>query len=590
MDIFNEVNRIEDHYDRPIQVESYVNENGQTSEYTFDTKKQIAIITFFSASRFLSGNSDALGIKPFYNIVNQVVDLEVRATDIDTASIMLRAVSPEYEIQALLASKALHNYFEDINFAKILNKFGETGSRYGNALFKRSYVNGEMQISVPNWSTMTFDQFDIDNGVKIERHQLSPLDLEKKRGIWDDEAIDEAIKYLRDTEKDEDVSDYLEVLEVEGEFFNDIFTGEDDSYGSSLQHWFVANVDKLQLVFFKEQLKESNYLYYGRKELDGRGWSLGVVEQGQEAQIEANLHKLFERRSAELASKKLYLTTDEKFKDDNALVDRESGDFLYVDLGKDVRELSTISNALPMFENMKNSWVENFKASLSAFDSVTGDNLPSGTAYRLGLLQAKQASSMFKYLRQGKANVVKQMIKKWILPELVKKINKDFILEAGFSPKELDLIQEKLAISEANVKVKELLERGMDIDGITYEEMIQEAKDALPKKANQFLQVEKGLFKDLLNKVRVVVDDEAEEVDSKIATLEMFLQVAQNDPTGAIFGEDGAKNIVAEISRLQGLSLLDYGLTGGSKKAPAQIQVPEQGLTPQANEQSGAVL
>lgn len=584
MSLDKEISRIEDIFLTPLQVETYENDEGSSS-YSFDTRRQIAIISFMSASQYLTGDRDELGVKPFYNIVNQIVDLEVRATDIDTKNIILRPNVPNYDMEAMLATKALHNWLRDKKFGKTLNKLGETLARYGNVLLKRSYdTTGEICVSVCNWSSMTFDPFDIARGPKLEIHYMQAIDFEKKRGIWDDTAIDMALDELEQL----DDEFYLKVTEVEAELPRKVFTENWNTKGISLQHYFVVRDSQKydQICLFKEELKESNYKYYGRKELDGRGWALGVVEQGQNAQVEINLIKIMERRSLELASKKLYLTNDDELEDSNFFVDKENGDVVYS--GKEVTELSTFTNALPLYENVKESWLNQFKASLSAFDAVTGESMPSGTAYRLGLLQAKQASSMFDYLKQGKGMFVEEVITDWVLQEVAKGINRQFVLSAGFTPQQLDVINERFATSLANKEIIKQIERGKLPTSASYQAIIDDIKQGLSTEETQFIDIPKGMFKNIKNKVKVIVVDESEDVQAKIDTLSSFLQVAQNDPEGIIFGPDGVKNIVKEISRLTNISLVGLGVGEANKPTPQQtatVDLSDMSNTMQQDEQ-----
>lgn len=604
MDLFKEIDAVQEHFERPINVSTYNTEDGNTFKYNFDTRGEIALITFMSASKYLKGNIDELGVKPFYNIVNQIVDLEVRATDIDTKNFILRPDSPEYEVHALLATKAIHQWFDENNFAETLNQFGEIGARYGNVLLKRSYVDGKINVEVVNWSAIAFDQFDIEGGAKVETHYMTALDLQKKRGVWNEDVIDEAIRVIESKTSDSYTGDDkntrdIEVLEYEGELARSLFTENENDEGFSIQHYFVIKDAQgtEDLILFQEELKTSNYIYYGRKKLDGRGWALGVVEQGKEAQGEVNLLKIAERRAIEMASKKLYVTDDDEYDDNNVLVDKENGDVLFVNSGKYVRELPTVNGALPQFVNAKDDWVNQFKSSQSAFDSVTGDTMPSGTAYRLGLLQAKQANSIFKYIQQGKGIVLKRVVSEWILPDLFKSIDKEFILEAGFSAKELDLIHSRFATVLANQKVLNMLDRGELPDALTYEEMIQEIQDNIPRKDIQFMDIKKGFFKEAKKHIRIDITGESEDTEAKIATLNSLLQIAQQDQAGLIFPPEATKELVREITRLANISSIEFGLGMPNKKgndlAPEQAGIAPQGQAPvniQGNGQANSEL
>lgn len=581
MQILNEIDSLIYQFERPIEVTTYEGSD-MAYQYQFDTRKEIALITFMSASKYITGESDELGEKPFYNIVNQIVDLEVRATDLDTKNIILRPDSPEYEVHALLKTKMLHKWFTDNKFASTLNDFGEIGARYGNVLLKRWYDDGKIKIGVCNWLAMTFDQFDIEKGAKIETHFMTALDLEKKRGVWDDEAIDEAIYIISKRQKEEDEKERntrdIEVLEVEAELPRSVFTQDQDTDGFSLQHYFVIRGEgKKGIILFQEELKETNYKYYGRKKLLGRGWALGVVESGKEAQGQVNMIKIFERRALELGSLNLFWTDDEELEDNNVIRDKKTGDIIYTAPGKKFQQASTLSNALPQYQVSQQSWEQQFKSSNSAFDAVTGENLPSGTAYRLGLLQAKQASSIFEYLRERKGEVIQSVVEDWILPELDKGIDKKFILEAGFSAKEIDMIHSRYAAYVANQKLVKLIEEGKDLDILktTYEEVMDTVRQSLPEGEIQFLDVTREMMKEANKHIKVVITDEAEDVEAKIATLNSLLQIAQQDQNNTIFPPDAVREIVQEISRLANLSTIEYGLAYPNKPStPTDITSP----------------
>lgn len=594
MKLFREIDDIKSHFEQPIHVDTYELDNNSI-EYSYDTRKEIAYITFMSASKYISGDHDELGKKPFYNIVNQIVDLEVRATDIDTKDIILRPTSPEFEVHAMLATKYMHNMFRDMNFAETLNEYGEMLSRYGNVLFKRSYnKDGELEISIVNWLSIAFDQFDIENGAKVESHYMTALDFESKRGVWRDEAIDEAIELLSNQKEDSDKGNtsVLEVLEVEGQFSKSVYEEEDlepneePSKGSSLQHYFVigGGEENEGVILFKEELKESNYIYDGRKKRLGVGWQLGVVEEGKEAQGEVNLYKILERRALETAAAGLNITDDEELEDLNTLTDKKRGDTLLVRSGKTFRQLDTTSNAIPFLGNAVDSWINGqFKPSQSAFESVTGEETTSGLSYRLGLLQAKQASSIFDYRREKKGICLNKLVTRWILPEVAKGINRDFVLEAGFSPEELDLIHDRFALAIANGKVKDILESGKDLDPLTYTEMIQEVKDNLPKKEMQFIDIKKGLMKEAMKNIRVDITGEEENAAGKVETLNTLLQIVMQAPDQ--FPPEASQNLIKEITRLSGISMIEYGLgTPSKKKDPMEgLQQSPQGDIPTIN-------
>ena len=95
-------------------------------------------IDYYSNSTYLKGNKDAKGRqKPFYNIVNAIVDTSVVATDFDTKDIQLVADDKKDFVRTFLLSKDVHNWMKESDFAGFLNEFGETRARYGGVLVKK---------------------------------------------------------------------------------------------------------------------------------------------------------------------------------------------------------------------------------------------------------------------------------------------------------------------------------------------------------------------------------------------------------------------------------------------------------------------
>jgi len=107
---------------------------------------------------------------------------------------------------------------------------------------------------------------------------------------------------------------------------------------------------------------------------------------------------------------------------------------------------------------------------------------------------------------------------------------------------------------------------------LTYQEMIAEVKDNLPKKEIQFLDIKKGDLKEAIDNIRVDITGEEENVAAKLETLNSLLQMAMQDQSGA-FPPETVPNLVKEITRLAGVSMVEYGLGTPSAKKPVESQL-----------------
>jgi hypothetical protein len=612
MDIFKEVDSIIGDYDnrgtRSKDDSTSIGSIELADNLYFSQKNTLDNIYYMTLSKYKSGSRDHLGReKPFYNVVNFPVDVEVKATDIDTANILIESDEPAFEVQALLLTKETYNWMKEINFAKTLNRFGETLSRYGGVIFKRSINGKELNIDIVNWLSVATDMVDINNGAIVEYHYMSPVELWKKKGSWENiqEAIDAATKDGNDNKSNQSNTFKVEVLEVEGEFPRSYITGNDeDEHEYSWQHYFLmtngrgnSNDSESNIILFQEELKNGrNYKYMYRKEIEGRALGLGVVEQSFESQWWINDAKITEKRAFELAGKVLLKTNSQTIMENNVSTDSDTGDILFLEQGEDINMLNTTTNSMPVFQNIVSSWESNLQKLNNTFESVSGEELPSGTPFRLGLLQAKQAQTTFDYIREQKGIFLKEIFQDWVIPHLKKQINTEHILKAGFSPEELKLIDNRFAQWDAMRRAGQIiLERfdknaGLGIDDefetftqAEFDALIEDGKEVLARTGDRrFLEVPKGFFKDMTSKVTVVTTGEQKEKGAKLETMNTIFQTIANNPN--VLQDPTLKALYEDILNEAGFNPIRSGLdlsasSGGNQVAP-QAQPAGDGSIP----------
>ena len=280
---------------------------------SYSQKDTVKRVYFYSLSEYLSGGKDGLGRrKPFKNIVNQIVDVDTRATDIDIKNIQLVSEDGDY-VRTMLLEKELHNWMRKHDFGVTIDALNETKCRYGGVLAKKTIKGGELFIEPTSWVNVITDQQNIEAGAIIERYWLSPTEMRAMNGAWDnvEEAIQTASKNRGgNTGLNDGNTDKIEILELEGEF-PDTYLDEDadeDAYSFMMIVLAVAN-GKNTLLYANEK-KDSSYKYLARKTVDQRALGMGVVEEGFEAQISTNEAVISERIAFELGGKVIAKTND----------------------------------------------------------------------------------------------------------------------------------------------------------------------------------------------------------------------------------------------------------------------------------------
>jgi hypothetical protein len=128
---------------------------------------------------------------------------------------------------------------------------------------------------------MAVDPRDIENGMKVDKNFLTPLELKAKRKVWDEtygkgdkqeDAIDAVLRAHKSAYKSEKGENRIEVLDIEGQFekrciYPDEYD-EDDEAGDEigLYNLIVAVVKNKKFCLYKTELKASRYKHKARKQ------------------------------------------------------------------------------------------------------------------------------------------------------------------------------------------------------------------------------------------------------------------------------------------------------------------------------------
>jgi len=558
-----------------------------TEGLTYSQKDTIKRVQFYTNSEYLSGSKDSQGrIKPFFNIVNYAVNVAVRATDFDTKDVQIVAKNPTQRMKAFLLRKELQNWMKETGFDKTLNDMGKDRAKFGGVLVKRN-LKDELEISVADWRNVVTDQVDIMQSPIIETHYMTPMQLAKKKGVWDgvDANWDEIVVAIEvaegqkqstnqtSTRDDESqASGTLEVLEVQGEMQKSFIDEDAEDWEYSIQKHYILNTDSLQVTLHSEEMKEGNYKYLPWENKEGRALGSGVVEDGFEAQTWTNDSVVKEREVMELASKMIFKTTDDLIYD-NLLTDADNGSIIKLKTG-DLSPVNTVSNSIPAFGNNIQSWGSQYERATSTFAAITGEELPSNTPLGSVQIQNNEARSIFDYRREEMGIFIQDIIVDWVLPYLSKKINKKHILNAEFADDELAMIDESFATSKVNTEVVEMILDGEVITQEDYEFKKELVKQDLGQdKDRRYLDVPGNYFKNMEVSVDVVTTNEQFNKQAQLQSISKMLEMAGSNP--AVLDDPRLSPLFASMVELSGV-----GVSPSLFKKQAQQQAPQQGGAP----------
>jgi hypothetical protein len=553
-----------------------------TAGLTFNAYQTIKKILFYTESKYESGQKDRRGkLKPFFNIVNFRVNVATRATDLDTKDIQIVADEPQFMPMSFLLQKEVYNWMKDVNFAKTLNEMGSTRAKFGGVLVKKCIEEedgeDELELEVVDWRNVIVDPSNPDNMV-IEKHYMIENELAEKDGVW--EGVREAIDVVRKLPEKK-----LEVFEVTAELPESYAPEGGDDYTYRIQKFVMYNKTKSGkgTILYHEFLDEFPYKYLAWENINGR-LGRGIVEDGFEAQQWTNDAVIKEKEAMELGSKVIFKSTDPTIQN-NILSEVENGQIIKIAPNTDLAIANTITNNLPEFRQLIQSWDSQLEKTTSTFNAVTGETMPSGTAYRTTAILNQEATSMFDYRREEMGIFLVEIFTDWIIPYLLKKFNKAHILAAEFSPEELKAIDDSFANYEATMKMKESILSGKPVYAEDYSKLVQETKDLLMKaKDKRFLDIPKGQYKNWKPKVTILTTGEQKNKAVILESLNNVLMTAAKAPQ--VLTDPTLSKVFAKILEISGSGISPISLGMGAtmtaqptEPAPAP-NMPELPVSP----------
>lgn len=586
--IFQEVNEITSSYsEKSIQI---------IDGLLYNQFKTLKKIEFYWNSQYINGQKDELGrIKPFYNISKFRVNVATRATDLDVKDVRITSDNKNDRVRSMLLNHELKNWFKEADFSKLLNDWGKTRAKYGGVLVKKCYDEEEdesdsLKIELVEWKNVITDQIDIENGVIIEVHYMSPSELSKKMGIWDN--VEEAMKLATKSRgmkgnKDEATEKRIPVYEVHGEFpqtYNpDIENGDPNVYERMM--FIIAGSDtSKQVMLWHEKEDENPYRYLAWDSVSGRGLGIGIVEDGFEAQMWTNDAVIAEKNVMDLAGK-VFIKTNSKQLGNNILTDMDTGQVLELEDGTDANLLNLAPSALPQFQNTLERWNTQYERATNTFEAVTGETLPSNTPLGSVAIQSAQASSFFDYRREEAGIFWVEVLTDWVLPYLIKKINKEHILSSDFSMEELSIIDKAFSVNEANNRAKQAILEGKIISSEDYVNAVDSFVQFIGQDGKRrYIDVPKDYFKDYEDNITIDITGESRNKQATLQSIDNLLSKISNP---ALLQDPNFMGLLNEQIELSGINFTPV--------APQQAQVqtksaPEPKKSTALENQTASVL
>jgi hypothetical protein len=125
----------------------------------------------------------------------------------------------------------------------------------------------------------------------------------------------------------------------------------------------------------------------------------------------------------DLSSKIIFQTSDPNFVGQNVLSAVEEGQILIHKKDEPLTHLANNANDITSLQSFGQQWQILSQSITSTPDITRGENMPSGTAYRQAAIVQGESQANFVMMTQNKGLALEQMMRKFIIPFLKKKMD-----------------------------------------------------------------------------------------------------------------------------------------------------------------------
>lgn len=541
---------------------NYINGTGTlmskyvVSDLYEDTQKIYAYLN----SRHVSGSTDALGReKPFFNIVLSARNIYYRATDIDRKNIETTPSKSKDVVPALLATIHLQNWMKKEDFGTFLNNWGLDLAGFNSSVVKFVEKNGELHPMVVPWSRLIVDPINFDKNYKIEIIELTEDELYQREG-YDKKMVErlcnavKARELLDGTPRDERTG-YIKLYEVHGVMPLSYITDKDKDDDTYEQQMHV-----LSFVESKESGKFDEFtLYAGREERDPYMLTALLPATDGSISLDGSVKNLFEAQwmmnhsaksikdQLDVASKLIFQTSDANYVGRNVLSSLEQGDIMIHAPNEPLTQMNNSSHDITAQQNFSSMWKGLASEINGVSESMMGNAAPSGTAWRQVEALLQESHSLFELMTENKGLYLEQMLRRFIIPFLKKKMNTSEEIAATLESHNITQIDAMYVPSEAVRRYnKEAVSKV--ISALESDDMSQLPEEYNPEQAQQQVKQELAplgskrffkpseistvqwseIFKDMEWNIDVNITGEAKDSNAIMTTLSTALQAVVN--------------------------------------------------------------
>lgn len=541
----------------------------QDKGYDFSAWETLNLVELYYNSKFETGNIDSEGQrKVFLNVSRFRADVAAKQTDIDVKHFVFIPDDSNSTNGAIFLTKQFKRWARAKHYGQTINSLNIDYSKYGSCVAKR--VGSEIE-RVPLLSLIV--QQDAKNlktaNYVIEEHKEMTFDDMESMPNWDVSGlkIDFGEKHTV----------YERYGTVQLSWFKQqkgLAVEEGDEMRSiDVMAILLPDVKNKKVntgtILFMDKIKKRPYEEAHWCKVDGRWLGVGEIENQFENQVARNMTANLRKRALYWSSKHIFQSSDTEIAK-NLVRSVKDGDVLSIGPNGNVTPVSMETRNLAEYENNDAMWEKNSDQKSFTYEVATGEALPSGTPFRLGVVMTNAVTSHFDLKRENFGMFLSNIVSEQLLDVFKKENKKEHKVLFASDEKGIESIKRDLVEFYIWKHFNEQLLNGVipDIEAIKLK--VQEQID---KRKNHEFDVPEGYYDYLKATVDIVTTGENVNIEKKLETLTNFYNTLVQ--SGDI---ETAKTVMKRILALTGEDVQNY--QSNNPQMAQAMQMAGQGQMP----------
>jgi len=575
-DIFAQLDREIDDFDtggyyivgKPKSEVAYKgSKKGEKGGYYYSQKDTLESIDLASSSKYKQGIRDKEGQRKTYmNVVNFYRDVMEMKINIDVANYLFEPTSLDYTWPVWLMGRQFSAFAEEESYDDLIDEYGHDLATYGTTVTKRLRDCTErvpLRTLRNTQSAKTLFDGCINGGYAIIEDEKHYNEMKKYKG-WDISGLSKSKTHA--------------IFERYGLVPKSLVeNGAWKQNGGVLEH-FNEDTEEMVLVqailiptqrekgkdtkgkiVWLEMIDEDTFPLEEchAVKVDGRWLGVGEIEKQLENQIARNLTANLRRRGLLWATKKIYQSSDDEVKS-QLLMEATDGEVLYVKPNGTISQVNTATQQLAEFNSDEQSWKENSQQIAFAFNIATGENMPSGTSFSLGVVLDRAVASHFSKVRKKYSLFLKRSFFDQLVPIFRAEYAESHTQQIPIGSTDIENLKEAMIIYHTNQRI---FDRVVSRQPVNSDQIRQDILEEMARSPYLFIDIPEEFYPDIHYFMRLNMDDD---IGPDVQTLASLFQALSGN------GDPRADQVLKMIFAKQGKSL--DAIAGAKPKPLAPVQ------------------